>query len=177
MPLGYKEPPEYRPEGTDAQLEDLVGAEKVDRSALPAAERTPVITVAQAEAREVHFDYNRWTRSKKIYSEAKETRFTESESDHYKYKLRPLWQTGLFGMLALAFLVGQWFLPEVNEALGEPLGGKWDGNLGIIRMCMMFAGAFCAFIAWPKYQHKGHKDDEAIAMARSKEEFRRKFKR
>lgn len=177
MPLGYKEPPEYRPEGTDAQLEELVGAEKVDRSALPEDERTPVITVAQAEAREVHDDYNRWARRKKIYAEAKEARFTESESEYYKYKARPLWQTGLFGTLAVALIVGQIFMPEINEALGEPLGGTADGKLGITRMFMMFAGAYCAFIAWPKYKLRGQSDAEATAMAKSKEDFRRKFRR
>ena len=177
MPQGYNEQPEYRPEGTDAQLEELVGAERVDRSALPAAERTPVITDAQAEAREIHDGYNFWSRRRRIYAAAKEARFSESESDYYNYKPRPLWQIGLFGVSALALFAGQWFMPEINEALGDPFGWSIAGKLGIIRMLMMFAGAFCAFMAWPKYQHVNHSDEETAALAKYKADFRRKFGR
>lgn len=61
---------------------------------------------------------------------------------------KPLWMTLCFGIPAWLLIIGQMWEPELNAALGGPLGS----HNGLVRLAMLFAGAFLLFLAAPMYK-------------------------
>jgi len=140
----------------------------------PGSGEPGAIGLEDAEKHEVAADKHGFFR---IREEAvrsnREDSFTTSESELMEYKSRPLGQVIVFGLLAVIFFSARFWLFPLDEALGNPLGR----NLGWITLCSMFVGAYCAFMAWPKYKYKGLSDEEHDERVKSREEFRKKFRR
>lgn len=103
----------------------------------------------------------------------REDSFTTTESEYMEYKSKPLRIVITYGLVAVVMLSARWWLWELNSALGGPL----DDNIGLITMCLMFGGAFCAFAAWPRYKPRGVSDAEIDEQERAREDFRRRFGR
>lgn len=103
----------------------------------------------------------------------REDSFTTTESQFMEYRTKPLRIVVGYGLVAVVLLSARWWLWELDAALGGPMGT----NLGWFTLCTMLCGAFCAFIAWPRYKSRGVNEGENDEMAKARNDFRRKFGR
>ena len=103
----------------------------------------------------------------------REDSFTTTEEDLMKYTARPIGQIIGFGLAALVGMSAWFWMRPLNDALGDPLGVY----VGWVTFCTFLAGAYCLFMAWPKYRPRGMTDEEYDQRVASREEFRRKFRR
>jgi hypothetical protein len=111
-----------------------------------------------------------WWRFRSILvARADDGRFTKSAEGDCRYYARPLVQTLVCGSLAVLLLAGQFAVPGLDLALGSPLGE----STGLLRLLMMFAGAACAFGAWPAYGSSEMTDKEADRLISMHEDFQR----
>ena len=73
-------------------------------------------------------------------------RFTDDPSLYFRYELQPLSLMVPFGTIGLILLGGNFFLHPGIWMHGH------DDYTGLLRMLMIFIGAFCIFMAWPRYR-------------------------
>jgi hypothetical protein len=81
-------------------------------------------------------------------AEAHEDRYTNPGERYWQYRAKPVRISLVFGAFAVLLIVGQLWLEDLAQALGGPLP-----YIGWWRLLAFIAGAYCAFIAWPRYVH------------------------
>jgi hypothetical protein len=82
-----------------------------------------------------------------------------------------------FGTLGVGLFVLSWFLPELNAQF------QWlrPSLVGVTRMLLVFAGAYLAFLAWPRYVRKidsvAENDADLLEMERAHRSFHDRLQR
>jgi hypothetical protein len=104
--------------------------------------------------------------------ESQDLSYTDSADNYLYYQAKPLHVILFFSTLALLLIVGQLYIPVLNEFLGEPLEYP-----GWIRLCMLILGGYCIFMAWPYRKQINMDDAELAARASSIAEFQAKCNR
>jgi hypothetical protein len=84
-------------------------------------------------------------------AESQDELYVDPEKGFWRYRVKPRWVTIVYGLLAAVLIIGQLWLEELNEALGDPLP-----YIGLWRFGVFVLGGFCAFIAWPYYVDVGN---------------------
>lgn len=106
-------------------------------------------------------------------------RVSKQEDEYYASppKWRWFWKTPLYtfgcGIPAILGIVGQFAVPALDRACGQPLGDKAD----LLRTIMLFGGFFMLMLASPVYRSKDWKPTQDVQALADREAFRNKFGR
>jgi hypothetical protein len=109
---------------------------------------------------------------KEATAESQEQRYTDPVENYMAYTAKPVHVSVLFGAMALLLIVGQLYIPVLNEYLGNPLEFP-----GWVRLCMLLAGGYCAFIGWPYRKQTNMSDAEQDARSAAKADFQARHSR
>lgn len=109
--------------------------------------RPGTLGIAEAHKREFEIEESGYLGViERVTGDAQEDRYSDSEERYWRYRAKPVWISVVFGTLAVLLIVGQLWLGDLNEALGNPLP-----YIGWWRLGLFLLGSYCAFIAWPRY--------------------------
>jgi hypothetical protein len=149
--------PQSEPAAREAAFEAQVRA----ALATPPDQAEGTVGIRQANAVEAASAENFWALQDAMLRKSDDKRYTDPPERYWRYHARPLTVVAV-GLLAL-----QWWLPELNEAAGRPLG-DWHG---LVRLALLFAAAGAAFMAWPQYRHVEDTPEDRARRAKVHEDF------
>ncbi|MCH7471904.1 hypothetical protein IIA79_03020 [bacterium] len=138
--------------GTDARPSSKPPAARNATGKAKASGKAVGIGITVDEARRLEGkSYEDWFRMRHdILAREKMADYGVHQDSYSKLVPKPLGWTLGFGIPGLMLVIGQMWLPEINHALGDPLGG----HTGWTRLGAMFLGAYFIFFAWPHFRHE-----------------------
>ena len=104
---------------------------------------------------------------------------SKQEDEYYNSppKWRWFWKTPVYtfgcGIPAILGILGQFAVPALDHAFGQPLGD----NVDMVRTVMLFGGFLLFMIASPVYRSNDWKPTEDVQALADREDFRKKFGR
>lgn len=104
---------------------------------------------------------------------------SKQEDEYYTSppKWRWFWKTPVYtfgcGITALVGILGQFAVPTLDRAFGQPLAD----NVDLLRAIMLFSGFLLLMIASPVYRSADWKPADDVKNLIDRENFRSKFKR
>ena len=104
---------------------------------------------------------------------------SKQEDEYYSSppKWRWFWKTPVYtfgcGIPAIVGILGQFALPWLDHACGQPLGE----NVDAVRTVMLFGGFLLLMLASPVYRSNDWKPADDVQSLSAREDFRRKFRR
>jgi hypothetical protein len=101
--------------------------------------------------------YNFWQATAAKPAPVLDRYYSEDEGKYFRYELKPLGVMLPFGTLGLLLVAGQMLVPYHLWQVGR------DDMTGYLRLAMFLGGAFCVFMAWPRYRDLRTNDAEEAA--------------
>jgi hypothetical protein len=89
-------------------------------------------------------------------------------SQYHRYEYRPLYVSVPCGFFAVVLMVGQFFVPYPTWMVGA-----YDLT-GVLRLLMIFLGAYLIFFAWPRYRYLGISPEEESATEELRDRMRQR---
>lgn len=168
----------YEPGPSD--VDDIIEEERLAQAGvkgqMPAGTKSRTVSMNETHALEEKLEFD-LKYVEQAVRESREARHSDHEGKYWHYHAQPLWQIVLFGLISVVLIIGQFWFPEEYIAMGEPWGPASTTALAWARLGAFFVGAYCAFMAWPRYRHIHQTEEEAREQAQFREKFHNKFRR
>lgn len=175
MPYGYRAPKEYKegrdkpetPEPADGMI--LRKKHKPSWHLPPEVMDEPVGRIPREKLHKIAARAER-----RAFSAAGQVSPYESQRFSTKsgwvYWWKPPWITFGFGVPAAVLIVGQTWLPDLDSALGGPLGGF----VGLTRLGLILLGGYLLFVAAPLHKPPDWTPEKQREIDSARDYFRRK---